>query len=146
MQLEANRDTPHLLQEFGRFVTNWARPGTQALQPLVWPTGLLVPRELRAFYEIAYKFPDARLSGTQDFLVPLEDLKYEDSKLAFVSENQGNFTVAVESHGDHWFLSYCAYWNNDAWLPVLEGLAEFLVNFGHQELLLGARYVYEIDE
>ena len=94
--LEALRATPELLAEFERVVAHWSVAAPDD-SPFVWPAAVDAPAELKAFYAIAHAWPGARLYGSQDFLRPLDRLARDGGKLTIITENQGNFRIALES-------------------------------------------------
>jgi hypothetical protein len=139
--LESLRETPGLLGEFERLVARWsASPLVEA--PFLWPKAVEAPPELKAFYAIAHHWPAARLYGSQDFLRPLNKLARDGGRLTFITENQGNFRIALESRQDVWTLWACTLGNDWPWVPM-DGtrLTDLLVTYGLQELVFGARYL-----
>jgi hypothetical protein len=139
--LEDLRDDPGLLAEFERLAARWSIAAPN-LAPFLWPKAVVAPPELKAFYAIAHHWPGARLHGSQDFLRPLNKLGRDGGKLTFITENQGNFRIALESHRDDWTLWACTFGKNWPWIPM-DGasLPHLLVTFGLQELMFGARYL-----
>jgi len=100
------------------------------------------PPELKTFYTIAHYWPGAKLYGSQDFLRPLNKLARDGGKLTFITENQGNFRIALESTHAGWTLWACTFGQTWLWVPM-DGarLPDLLVTFGLQELMFGARYL-----
>ena len=136
--LEHLRNDPGLLAELERLVARWsiAAPTTA---PFLWPKSVVAPPELKAYYAIAHHWPGGRLHGSQDFLRPLNKLARDGGKLTFITESQGNFRIALESHRGAWTLWACTF---GQWIPM-DGtsLPHLLVTFGLQELMFGARYL-----
>jgi len=139
--LENLRETPELLAEFERLVARWSvAPPDET--PFVWPAAVDAPPELKAFYAIAHTWPGARLYGSQDFLRPLDNLARDGGKLTVITENQGNFRIALESIRGAWMLWACTFGQTRPWMPM-DGahLPDLLVTFGIQELMFGARFL-----
>jgi len=139
--LENLRDTPELLAEFERLAARWSvAPPDET--PFVWPAAVDAPPELKAFYAIAHTWPGARLYGSQDFLRPLDNLARDGGKLTIITENQGNFRIALESVRGAWMLWACTFGQTRPWMPM-DGahLPDLLVTFGIQELMFGARFL-----
>ena len=139
--LENLRDTPELLAEFERLAARWSvAPPDET--PFVWPAAVDAPPELKAFYAIAHTWPGARLYGSQDFLRPLDNLARDGGKLTVITENQGNFRIALESIRGAWMLWACTFGQTRPWMPM-DGahLPDLLVTFGIQELMFGARFL-----
>jgi hypothetical protein len=139
--LETLRGAPGLLAEFERLVARWSvAPPSE--QPFAWPATVDAPPELKAFYAIAETWPGARLYGSQDFLRPLDRLARDGGKRTIITENQGNFRVALESLQGAWTLWACTFGQTCPWVPM-DGasLADLLVTFGLQELMFGARFL-----
>jgi hypothetical protein len=139
--LESLRGSPGLLGELERLVARWSvAPPFEP--PFAWPKAVDAPPELKAFYAIAHHWPGARLYGSQDFLRPLSKLARDGGKLTFITENQGNFRIALESIAGAWMLWACTFGHDWPWVPMDDArLPELLVTFGLQELMYGARYV-----
>jgi hypothetical protein len=139
--LEALRESPALLAEFERLVARWS-VASPADEPFVWPEEVEAPAELKAFYAIAHTWPSARLYGSQDFLRPLDKLARDGGKLTIITENQGNFRIALESIQEAWMLWACTFGQTRPWMPM-DGarLPELLVTYGIQELMFGARFL-----
>jgi hypothetical protein len=139
--LESVRGQPGLLAEFERLVARWS-VAPPLDEPFMWPKAVAAPPELKAFYAIAHHWPGARLGGSQDFLRPLGQLARNGGKLTFITENQGNFRIAVDSRRGDWTLWACMFGEVLPWVPM-DGasLPELLVTYGLQELMFGARYL-----
>jgi hypothetical protein len=139
--LEALRATPELLAEFERLVAHWSVAAPDDA-PFVWPASVDAPAELKAFYGVAHAWPGARLYGSQDFLRPLDRLARDGGKLTIITENQGNFRIALESIQGAWMLWACTFGQTCPWVPM-DGanLSDLLVTFGIQELMFGARFL-----
>lgn len=139
--LESLRHGPGLLGELERLAARWSvSPPFE--QPFAWPKAVEAPPELKAFYAIAHYWPGARLYGSQDFLRPLGRLARDGGKLTFITENQGNFRIALEANRGSWMLWACAFGQDWLWVPM-DGvrLPELLVTFGLQEMMFGSRYL-----
>jgi len=139
--LETLRGTPDLLAEFERLVARWSvAPPSEV--PFVWPAAVEAPPELKTFYAIAGTWPGANLYGSQDFLRPLDRLARDGGKLTIITENQGNFRIALKSDAGEWMLWACTFGQTCPWVPM-DGasLPDLLVTFGLQELMFGARFL-----
>jgi hypothetical protein len=139
--LESLRHDAGLLSELERLAARWSvSPPFE--QPFAWPKAVEAPPELKAFYAIAHYWPGARLYGSQDFLRPLSRLARDRGKLTFITENHGNFRLALEAHHGSWTLWACTFGQHWLWVPM-DGvrLSELLVTFGLQEMMFGSPYV-----
>ena len=115
--LESLRQGPGLLGELERLAARWSvSPPFE--QPFAWPKAVDAPPELKAFYAIAHYWPGARLYGSQDFLRPLGRLARDGGKLTFITENQGNFRIALEANRGSWTLWACAFGQDWLWVPM----------------------------
>jgi len=134
---------PHeRIAKFERFLVDWVGPRSPNFGE---PEGNLkdsrLPEFLREFYRFAGRWPAQDESGrllfaTQDCLVPLESLTYEDDRPVFLCENQGVWQFASEIEGPD-----PALWvkETDLWRKSSLQLSCTLVSFGLQELLFGAK-------
>jgi hypothetical protein len=139
--LESLRNSPALLNELERLVARWSFAAPFE-GPFAWPKAVDAPPELKAFYAIAHHWPIARLYGSQDFLRPMGKLARDGGKLTFITENQGNFRIALESIAGAWTLWACTFGHDWPWVPIDDvRLPELLVTFGLQEMMYGARYL-----
>ena len=139
--LEGMRHRPGLLAELERLVARWSVAPPQEV-PFFWPQAVDAPPELKAFYAIAHHWPAAKLYGSQDFLRPLARLARDGCKLTFITENQGNFRIALEAKGGTWTIWACTFGQDWLWVPMDDmPLQDLLVTFGLQELMFGARYL-----
>ena len=138
--LEHLRDDPGLLAEFERLVARWSIAAPTDAARSCGPRRSIAPPALKAFYAIAHHWPGARLHGSQDFLRPLNKLARDGGKLTFITESQGNFRIALESHRGR--VDAVGLHVRAVWVPM-DGtsLPHLLVTFGLQELMFGARYL-----
>jgi hypothetical protein len=139
--LESLRHSPGLLGELERLAARWSVSPPMEL-PFAWPKAVDAPPELKAFYAIAHYWPGARLYGSQDFLRPVSRLARDGGKLTFITENQGNFRIALEQVHGSWTIWACMFGQDWLWVPM-DGvrLPELLVTFGLQEMMFGSRYL-----
>jgi len=139
--LEGLRGDPGLLAEFERLVARWSVAAPNEA-PRAWPAVVDAPADLKAYYAIANYWPGARLYGSQDFLRPIDNLARDGGKLTFITENQANFRLALESVRGAWTLWSCTFERDWLWTPM-NGvrLPDLLVTFGLQEMMFGARYL-----
>jgi len=139
--LEGLRGDPGLLAEFERLVARWSVAAPNEA-PGAWPAVVDAPADLKAYYAIANYWPGARLDGSQDFLRPIDNLARDGGKLTFITENQANFRLALESVRGAWTLWSCTFERDWLWTPM-NGvrLPDLLVTFGLQEMMFGARYL-----
>lgn len=116
-----------------------------------------VPPPLRAIYELAGNWPVpyqqqsqspswiGGLFGTQDHLLPLDQLNIEEGRFEFLVENQGVWICETNTHAEDppvYSNSSSLDGNYDDISIVCDSLSHFLTTFCLHELLFGSPYLF----
>lgn len=80
-----------LLEAVDQFLSQWF--GSDEASTEISKLDYDIPEEVIYLYELADKWPQARIYGTQDNLIPKEELSIENGRLTIIAENQGVWTI-----------------------------------------------------
>ncbi len=151
-----DRPIPALLDFIARWVPDLSpehRVAPSSIQPFV-------PPPLRAIYEIAGNYPVPYsqqwlppewipgLFGTQDHLLPLDQLVVTGRRFTFIHENQGVWTCETITHEDEPPVFSDAYsfdGRDEGMREVCPSLSHFLTTFCLRELVFGSQNLFWVD-
>jgi hypothetical protein len=152
------RDRP--IRALLEFIATWV-PDLSAKHGVA-PSSIppFVPPPLRAIYELAGNWPVPYseqwrrpkwvpgLFGTQDRLLPLDQLVVKDGRFTFIHENQGNWSCeTLINQDDPPVFSDASSFDDsiDGMREVCPSLSHFLTTFCLHELAFGSQNLFSVD-
>ncbi len=154
------RDEP--IPELLKFIDSWV--------PDLWPTHRMdaasipsfIPPPLKAIYEFAgnYPIPNSQqwrppnwtcgLFGSQDQLLPIDQLQHKGDRFRFIHENQGVWYCETEANAADppIYSDSTAYDHGEpegTMRVVCPSLSHFLTTFCLQEVFFGSQHLFCID-
>jgi hypothetical protein len=137
-------DPDHLLHSLQSFLRLWhgSPRGWYGIAPEKLAQ-VALPDSLRRLYAFAGQWPGDNFwcspFAHQDCLAPFELLAARDGRLVFAWENQGVWSCGSTPEGRDppvWVSM-----DNEAWQPLCDSLAQFLVTLCLHETVFGARHI-----
>jgi hypothetical protein len=137
-------DPEHLLSSLQFILQQFRGPfrGWHGIAPEKLAQSAL-PGPLRRLYSFAGNCPGdnpwASAFSNQDNLCPFELIRFENERLVFAWENQGVWCCGTLAEGKD--PPVWVRFDEPAWIPLCDSLAQFLVTFCLQELVFGSSFL-----